>query len=112
MESCRADRDAGDVAQMNQPDLWSWTPPVIEGDRDGETFNSERDLSRLNQQARDVYAVVQDGQWHTLMGIAKITGHPEASVSARLRDLRKPRFGGFTVERRYIADGLYQYRVK
>lgn len=94
-----------------QPDLLSWTPPVIYGDRDGETFSKGRDLSRLNAQMRDVYELMKDGQWRPLFSIAANTGHPEASVSARLRDLRKSRFGGFTVERRYIANGEYHYRV-
>jgi hypothetical protein len=40
-----------------------------------------------------------------------LTGAPPASVSAQLRHLRKPRFGGFTVEKRYLRDGLYTYRV-
>lgn len=94
-----------------QPDLLSWTPPVIYGDRDGETFSKGRDLSRLNAQMRAVYELMKDGQWRSLFAIAHHTDHPEASVSARLRDLRKPKFGGFTVERRYIANGEYHYRV-
>jgi len=94
-----------------QPSLLDWVPPVILGDRDGETFHRPRDLSRLNAQARDVFHYMMHGEWRTLADISANTGHPEASVSARLRDLRKPALGGFTVERRYIARGLYQYRV-
>jgi hypothetical protein len=96
---------------MMQLDLMAWTPPVILGDRDGEIFDRSRDLSRLNAQARDVYEYMKHGQWRTLADISANTGHPEPSVSARLRDLRKPTLGGMTVERRYIARGLYQYRV-
>lgn len=94
-----------------QLDLMAWTPPKILGDRDGETFDRKRDLSRLNTQARDVYDYMKHGQWRTLADISANTGHPEPSVSARLRDLRKPTLGGMTVERRYIANGLYHYRV-
>lgn len=47
----------------------------------------------------------------SLAAIAKLTGDPEASVSARLRDFRKLRFGGHTVERRYVEVGLFEYRV-
>jgi hypothetical protein len=96
---------------MMQPSLLDWVPPVVLGDRDGETFDRKRDLSRLNDQMRDVYRLMQDGQWRPLFAIAHHTGHPEASVSARLRDLRKPRYGGFTVERRYIANGVFHYRL-
>jgi hypothetical protein len=96
---------------MMQPELFDWTPPQILGDRAGETFDRKRDGARLNAQAQAVFSYMQHGDWRTLADIAAATGHPEASVSARLRDLRKPTLGGFTVERRYIARGLYQYRV-
>lgn len=96
---------------MIQPSFLDWTPPTIYGDRDGESFATGRDLSRLNAQAADVYRYMSHGEWRTLADIAHNTGHPEASVSARLRDLRKPKFGGFTVDRRYIANGQYQYRL-
>lgn len=94
-----------------QPSLLDWVPPAILGDRDGETFNRARDGKRLNGQAQDVYRLMRDGQWRTLHEITAATDHPEASVSARLRDLRKPHLGGFTVERRHIESGIWQYRV-
>jgi hypothetical protein len=94
-----------------QPDLFSYIPPVILGDRDGESFSRERDGARLNKQAQDVFNFMSLGRWSTLREISKATGHPEASVSARLRDLRKPKFGGFTVERRALSKGLWQYRM-
>lgn len=96
---------------MSQLDLMSWTPPKIFGDRDGETYHRARDLSRLNAQARDVYEYMAHGDWRTLSDISANTGHPEASVSARLRDMKKERFGGFKIEKRYIANGLWQYRI-
>ena len=77
----------------------------------GETFEQERDGSRLAEQHRRVAAVMRGEGWHTLAEIADRTGDPEASVSARLRDFRKVRFGGYTVERRYLRDGLFEYRV-
>lgn len=96
---------------MMQPDLLSWTPPAILGQRDGETFDAARDGKRLNAQAAHVYRLMKDGKWRTLAEIAAATGHPEASVSARLRDLRKPSLGGLTVERRHVSKGLWEYRV-
>jgi hypothetical protein len=51
-----------------------------------------------------------DPAWISLQSLATSTGDPEASVSARLRDFRKPRFGGHTVDRR--RDGrLNRYRL-
>src|SRR5271155_3240589 len=41
--------------------------------------------------------------WLTLHELARLTGYGEASVSAQLRHLRKPEFGGFEVEKRQRA---------
>lgn len=78
---------------------------------DGITFNEDRDGDRLRAQHRRVRAVLADGGWHTLAGIAAATGDPESSVSARIRDFRKPKFGGHRVDRRYVGDGLWAYRM-
>lgn len=84
----------------------------IDGHREGGTFDHARDTDRLNRQARAVFNVMKDGKWRTLKTIALLTNEPEASVSARLRDLRKPRFGGHVVDRSYVADGIWQYRLE
>jgi len=54
---------------------------------------------------------MSDGLWHTLAEMSSRLGFPEASVSARLRDLRKDKFGGRVVERRYVLNGLWEYRL-
>jgi hypothetical protein len=38
--------------------------------------------------------------WLTLDELTKLTHYPPASISAQLRHLRKPQFGGFAVEKR------------
>jgi hypothetical protein len=38
--------------------------------------------------------------WLTLDELAKLTHYPPASISAQLRHLRKPQFGGFVVGKR------------
>ena len=80
-------------------------------DFDGETYERGRDQVRLNGQQLRVWRVVRDGRWRTLGDISEATGDPEASISARLRDLRKARFGRHTVERRHVGGGLWEYRV-
>ena len=77
----------------------------------GADYNHDRDSVRLTGQILRIWNVVVDGRWRTLREIAQRTGDPEASISAQLRHLRKPRFGGYTVEREYINNGLYKYRV-
>ncbi len=83
---------------------------LLDGRRDGVTF-TEADLARLNKQARRVFLAMVDQDWHTLRDVADRTGDPEASVSARLRDFRKPRFGGMSIDRKRGDNGLHAYRI-
>ena len=78
---------------------------------DGDDYQHERDFTRLKKQAERVYGFVADSEWKTLREISVATGAPEASVSAYLRHLRKPKYGGHTVEKKYVGGGIYQYRV-
>jgi hypothetical protein len=75
----------------------------------GDTFDPDRDGERLGAQMAAVFALMRDGAWRTLGEIAAQSGAPEASVSARLRDIRNKL--GYTVEREYVAHGLHRYRV-
>ncbi|HXA85764.1 MAG TPA: hypothetical protein VNZ47_11850 [Candidatus Dormibacteraeota bacterium] len=78
---------------------------------DGKTYEPQRDKARLNYQQALVFNAMRDGVWRTLARIHKMTGAPEASISARLRDARKEKFGGHRVERRYVERGLFEYRL-
>lgn len=80
---------------------------------DGSTYDPARDRARLQRQLARVREIMRDGQWRTLAELAAETGAPEASVSARLRDLRKQKFGALFVERRRVPgeNGLHTYRV-
>lgn len=79
---------------------------------DGRTYEPAKDKDRLRAQLKAVFAAMKDGHWRTLGRIHAMTGAPEASISARLRDLRKSKFGGHAVERRRTATrGLFEYRL-
>lgn len=91
-------------------DLFTYKPPAAEA-FDGKTYDPDRDYRRLDHLLGRVYRFMQDGAWHTLGTISHATGGSEASVSARLRDLRKPRYGALHIERRHLSDGLWQYRL-
>jgi len=78
---------------------------------DGNTYEPALDQERLSSQLERVKTLMQDGRWRTLAEISAITGGTESSVSARLRDLRKDRFGGHTVNRRRLIGGLYDYQL-
>lgn len=76
----------------------------------GVTYDHARDYYRLSSMLIRVQAVMTDGHWHTLPDLAQRVGGSEAAISARLRDLRKAKYGGHTVERRYVHRGLWEYR--
>lgn len=78
---------------------------------DGKTFEMEKDGSRLATQFLRVLNLMWDGDWRTLAQIAAATGGSEAGVSARLRDLRKARFGRMKVERVRLFGGLFVYKL-
>ena len=78
---------------------------------DGSTYEKRLDQKRLNSQAHRVFGYMRDGHWDNLRDIALAVGGSESGVSARLRDFRKPRFGGHTVERRRVECGLFEYRL-
>ena len=79
---------------------------------DGITINEERDNGRLQRQLQVVRCVMLERPiWYTLAELSRRTNFPESSVSARLRDLRKARFGGYQVDRKYVDKGIWAYRV-
>ena len=81
-------------------------------DFDGATYSPELDRERLATQFNIVFKLMEDGCWRTLSEIENITGFPQASISARLRDFRKDRFGGYIVNRRRKVDsGLFEYKL-
>lgn len=78
----------------------------------GDTFDPVQDGKRLGRQlwrVREFMLRISPG-WTTLADLGRILGAPEASLSARLRDLRRL---GYVVERRRVAPGAgtYEYRA-
>lgn len=81
---------------------------------DGAVYESKFDLERLTGQLQRVFNLMRDGKWRTLEEISKATGDPQASVSAQLRHLRKPRFGAHEVNKRARGErsrGLFEYQL-
>lgn len=93
----------------NVNDLFNYKPRKAFG---GKTYEPKRDYVRLRGQLLKVFDTMKDGQWRTLRGIRMEIGPAsEASISARLRDLRKKSYGAHTVERVNIDGGLFKYRL-
>ena len=85
--------------------------PPPRGKFNGSDYDGKRDDDRLRGQQLRIWEATKSGAWMTLGAIAAATGDPEASISAQLRHLRKPRFGSHTVSKRHVGGGLYEYRV-
>ncbi len=81
---------------------------------DGSTYSAPLDAIRLGRQLAAVLSALRRGGWWTLAELVAIAGGSEAGVSARLRDLRKPKFGGHQVDRRRRGDptsGVWEYAL-
>lgn len=76
----------------------------------GPAYDPARDHARLKGQLLSIFNLMRDGQWRTLSAIAAATHEPEASVSAQLRHLRKPKYGGWKVEKQRRGGG-WEYCV-
>jgi len=84
------------------------SPPIF----DGATFDPARDEIRLSGQLARVYNCMSDGEYRTLQEIRAICGGSEAGLSARLRDLRKTRWGAHVVNRRRRTEGTFEYSLQ
>jgi hypothetical protein len=80
-------------------------------DFDGATYEPDQDRDRLSRQLEAVRRLMKDQSWRTLYELRALTGFPTQSVSARLRDFRKKRFGSHTVNRRRVGAGLFEYQL-
>lgn len=79
---------------------------------DGATYEPALDHDRLSTQLERVKARMSNGDWYRLSTLAALCGGSEAAISARVRDLRKPRFGGYSILRRRVDGGLWEYRMQ
>ena len=71
-------------------------------------------LPRAYVQMWDASQIATDAGWMTLHEISELTNYGEASISAQLRHLRKPHFGGYVVVKRRrgsVMNGAWEYRI-
>ena len=81
---------------------------------DGRTIEHEHDHVRLTRLLDRVIDLMKDEKYRTIDEIKAVTGGSECSLTARLRDLRKAKFGKHTVNRRRRGepgDGLHEYQL-
>ena len=69
------------------------------------------------RQLSQVYSVMQDGKARTLWEwqeqVRDCCGayHSQTAISARIRDLRKAKYGAYHVETKKRSKGVYEYRL-
>ena len=104
--------------------------PVFPASKDGERVLTQMEVVRdvmlsagecegqIAQQSRirvwNAASFAADAGWMTLRELADLTNYGEASISAQLRHLRKPHFGGYVVVKRRrgpSTSGAWEYRV-
>lgn len=81
---------------------------------DGSDYDHAVDGTRLSGQFVRIFNLMADGAYRTLNEIQDAAAAPAASVSAQLRHMRKPRFGGHTIDKRRRGapgNGLWEYRL-
>jgi hypothetical protein len=81
---------------------------------DGSDYDPAMDNKRLTSQLETLKALMLGGGPRSLRQISTITGYSEASISAQLRNLRKRRFGAYTVSKMRSGNpeqGLFVYTV-
>ena len=77
----------------------------------GPAYVPVRDEARLTAQLGAIWDYIRDQHWFTLAEVEGELGFPQASISAQLRHLRKSRFGGHRIIKRYIDNGLWEYQL-
>ena len=77
----------------------------------GPSYVKARDEGRLNAQLSNIWNHIKDQHWFTLAEGEGELGYPQASISAQLRHLRKPKFGGHHIIKKYIDNGLWMYAL-
>lgn len=89
---------------IDQPDLLSWEPPPSHVFCGSTLTNA--DVPRLSRQLKIVHDVMLDGKRRSLRKLAHDCQCPEASASARFRDLKRL---GFPVNKQNLGNGLWHY---
>jgi hypothetical protein len=94
-----------------QPSLFSTRHLIARTKFEGSDIDHARDTERLKSQLLRIFELMKDGKFRSLQQISDATGAPHASASAQLRNLKKARNGGHTLNKRYLGNGLFEYQI-
>ena len=80
----------------------------------GSDYVPSYDQKRLTKQIYIIKDLMLKSGFVTLQDIENVTGFPQASISAQLRNLKKERFGGYILEKRRTENkesGTFEYKL-
>lgn len=80
----------------------------------GSNYEAAFDYLRLKGQVKRIFLLMIDANWRTLREISDETGDGESSISAQLRNLRKPYHGSHTIMKRRRGEpsrGVWEYQL-
>jgi hypothetical protein len=79
---------------------------------DGVTISPQVDDNRLTILQGRVYSYLRQHDWVTLRQLSEACNGTETSVSARIRDLRKSRWGSHEIHTCHVTgDGVWRYKM-
>lgn len=81
---------------------------------DSESYCDEIDYKPLRGQLALIFALIKDGEYRTLADIVDECGGRIKSTAARLRDLRKPEYGSYIVDKKLVEGKktTWEYAIK
>lgn len=92
-------------------------PMPVPAPKAGQDAADAAEVKHHTTQRELVFSVVKDGRWWTVREVLAACDKrdwTDSAVTARLRDFRKPQFGGYRVDCRQRAGmprGVMEYRV-
>ena len=80
---------------------------------EGSDYVPKLDHKRLSTQLDKIIDLMLDGKYRTLAEIEDALGYPQASISAQLRNAKKAKHGGYTLNKqRRKLQGLFAYQLR
>jgi len=77
-----------------------------------QSHSAPADKAKMESNRAAVLALMLDGRERSLRMIRAECGFdPETEISARLRELRRPEYGGYEVKCWRFPDGVYRYQL-
>ena len=85
---------------MNAPLLWdnvpSWTPEL---------------RAKIPGKMALLAAEMQKGGWWTIKDVARLLRCADTAASARIRQLRHPKYGGFILARKLVGPNVFAWKI-